>query len=327
MLHLSVETLLMKKIHLSIAKPCHENWESMTPIEKGKLCSSCQKAVIDFTNMSDGQIAEFFKKPPSSVCGRVYIDQLDRDIEIPKKRIPWTRYFFQFTWPAFVLFLKSCGVKQDAKNKMSFELKASQSKEETVATLGIMMPEITPVDTTNLVEEKIVRQGNIMGDIEIDSGTIRKMDSAATEVDTSVANADTIFKPMDTVTVIAYQTTVERIVTGSISSVCVTENNQTKSDTVKKETLFHGLNFKAYPNPVRAGSLLTISFESTDDFPEQIQILSSSGQLISFRKQNEKEHSFLASIPIPSSLTAGVYFLQIITKNREVKTTKIIVTI
>jgi len=99
---------MSKKIQLSIADPCHENWDDMTQAEKGRFCASCQKQVIDFTNMSDPQMAAFFKKPSTgSVCGRFYDDQLDRDIEIPRKRIPWVRYFFQFALPAFLVSMKA----------------------------------------------------------------------------------------------------------------------------------------------------------------------------------------------------------------------------
>src|SRR5258705_9337478 len=97
-----------KKIQLSIADPCHENWDQMTPAEKGRFCDSCQKQVIDFTNMSDSQLAAFFKKPSSgSTCGRFFHDQLDRAMDIPKKRIPWVKYFFQFALPAFLLSTKA----------------------------------------------------------------------------------------------------------------------------------------------------------------------------------------------------------------------------
>ena len=93
---------MAKQLQLSIPTPCHENWDGMTPSEKGKFCGSCQKQVIDFSNMSDRQVAQFFKKPSTgSVCGRFMSDQLDRAIEIPKKRIPWLRYFFQVVLPAF----------------------------------------------------------------------------------------------------------------------------------------------------------------------------------------------------------------------------------
>jgi hypothetical protein len=101
---------MSKHIQLSIADPCHENWDNMTAAEKGRFCGSCQKQVIDFTNMSDSQLAAFFKKPSTgSVCGRFYEDQLDRSIEIPKKRIPWVKYFFQFVLPAFLLSAKAVG--------------------------------------------------------------------------------------------------------------------------------------------------------------------------------------------------------------------------
>ncbi len=93
-----------KKISLSIPKPCHENWDAMTPVEKGRFCGSCEKQVIDFSKMTDRQVAEFFKKPSTgSVCGRFMNDQLGRDFEIPKKRIPWLKYFFQIALPAFFI--------------------------------------------------------------------------------------------------------------------------------------------------------------------------------------------------------------------------------
>lgn len=106
-----------KKIQLNIPKPCHEDWDSMTPVDKGKFCGSCQKQVIDFSSMSDRQVAEFFRKPVFSsskdgyVCGRFRTDQLDRDLEIPKKRLPWLRYFFTIALPAFFVSLKATGSK------------------------------------------------------------------------------------------------------------------------------------------------------------------------------------------------------------------------
>jgi len=56
---------MKKQIQLSIPTPCHEDWDKMNPVEKGRFCDSCQKKVIDFSNMSDREIATFFKKPSS----------------------------------------------------------------------------------------------------------------------------------------------------------------------------------------------------------------------------------------------------------------------
>ena len=58
--------------------------------------------------MSDREIALFFKKSSAgSVCGRFLEDQLNRDMEIPRKRIPWIKYFFQFLLPGFLISMKA----------------------------------------------------------------------------------------------------------------------------------------------------------------------------------------------------------------------------
>lgn len=84
----------------------------MTQVEKGKFCNSCQKVVVDFTRMSDRELAVFFKRKPGSVCGRFHQEQLNYDINIPRKRIPWVKYFFRFTLPAFLISLKTYAQKE-----------------------------------------------------------------------------------------------------------------------------------------------------------------------------------------------------------------------
>ncbi|MER3498462.1 MAG: hypothetical protein C4308_07410 [Chitinophagaceae bacterium] len=85
---------------MQIPTPCHEDWDKITPVEKGRFCGTCQKQVVDFSEMSDRQIAEFFKNHSTgSVCGRFMTDQLNRDIQIPRKQLPWIKYFFSFLSP------------------------------------------------------------------------------------------------------------------------------------------------------------------------------------------------------------------------------------
>ena len=79
----------------------------MTTVDKGKFCGACQKNVIDFTGMNDEQLIAFFRKQPAgSTCGRLMGEQLDRDIAIPAKRIPWIKYFLQIALPAFLVSSK-----------------------------------------------------------------------------------------------------------------------------------------------------------------------------------------------------------------------------
>lgn len=75
LLHLNRKSETMK---IQINKPCHENWDAMTPNEKGAFCSLCKKNVVDFTQKTIGEIKDFFTETPQSekVCGRFEETQL-----------------------------------------------------------------------------------------------------------------------------------------------------------------------------------------------------------------------------------------------------------
>src|ERR1044071_1218225 len=119
---------MSKNIQLSISDPCHEYWDVMTPKDEGRFCGSCSRQVIDFSKMNDSQIALFFRKRFSeSVCGRFYTDQLDRDIELLRKRIPWIKYFFQFVLPAFLMSGKAI-----AQGKVKIAKRDTIAREEVV---------------------------------------------------------------------------------------------------------------------------------------------------------------------------------------------------
>lgn len=71
---------------IAIPKPCHEDWNQMTPDQTGRFCTSCVKSVVDFTNMKASEIQDYFiKNQGKSVCGRFKNEQLDTIIiQIPK---------------------------------------------------------------------------------------------------------------------------------------------------------------------------------------------------------------------------------------------------
>lgn len=76
----------MKQFKLSIPKPCHEDWNTMTPNEKGKFCASCSKTVVDFTQKSTQEIKEYLlENHGKRVCGHFYRKQLDSIVlQIPE---------------------------------------------------------------------------------------------------------------------------------------------------------------------------------------------------------------------------------------------------
>ena len=82
------------KFNLNVAKPCSETFDSFTPTKQGGFCSACQKEVIDFTQMNEREILEFFKNKQGNTCGRFLEPQLKIYEEfIPKKRI-WNLNMF-----------------------------------------------------------------------------------------------------------------------------------------------------------------------------------------------------------------------------------------
>lgn len=74
----------MKKVHLSISNPCQERWDEMTPQEEGRFCRNCQKTVVDFTEMSDIEVLNFFKKNQEHACGRFAKKQLNKTYVQPQ---------------------------------------------------------------------------------------------------------------------------------------------------------------------------------------------------------------------------------------------------
>ncbi len=145
---------MSKKLQLTIAEPCHENWDGMTPVEKGKFCGSCQKQVVDFSNMSDRQVAEFFKKPSTgSVCGRFMSDQLDREIAIPRKRIPWVKYFFHIALPAFLMSVKVSAQKTQGKIKVATTDTVRIPVHNDYRTMGMVA---RPIDKKPVIKDTLI---------------------------------------------------------------------------------------------------------------------------------------------------------------------------
>lgn len=69
----------MKKYAVSIAEPCSVPLQNMTPVEGGRYCSSCEKQVVDFSNMTDQQFIAYFEKHGRG-CGTFRPSQLNREM-------------------------------------------------------------------------------------------------------------------------------------------------------------------------------------------------------------------------------------------------------
>lgn len=147
--------------NLYIPEPCSENWESMSPQEKGRFCSACNKCVIDFTQKQPQEIQQIIEeKKEEQVCGRFYNHQLQMPDSSERLKNRFFKYIpshFQnskiaFTLFSLVLFLTGC----------------SKPKEEIQMTTGFV----------DVIEEDsaITNKDYVMGEpVMTDNDTVAKI--------------------------------------------------------------------------------------------------------------------------------------------------------
>lgn len=112
------------KYKLTIPKPCHEDWNIMTPNSIGRFCGSCEKNVVDFTTMNPKEIQNYFvSNQGKNICGRFSNQQLDSVIiQIPNQILYFQTSFHKMFLLALLISmgttLFSCVDKNGNKQKI-----------------------------------------------------------------------------------------------------------------------------------------------------------------------------------------------------------------
>lgn len=75
---------MRKAIKVNIPEPCHEDWNKMSPRDKGRHCAACNKTVMDFTSRTDEQIVKTLTNT-EQICGRFKTSQLNREMVLTRK--------------------------------------------------------------------------------------------------------------------------------------------------------------------------------------------------------------------------------------------------
>ncbi len=76
----------MGKLYFELTNPCEQDWTAMTEADNGRFCNACEKIVLNFADMTDAEVLEFFQKPGKRInsCGRFTEKQLTEGISMPK---------------------------------------------------------------------------------------------------------------------------------------------------------------------------------------------------------------------------------------------------
>lgn len=68
---------------ISLPLPCDQVWEDMIPLPCGRFCSQCNKNLIDFTLLTDEQLALLlYRRQGAHLCGRFLDSQLNRPLPL-----------------------------------------------------------------------------------------------------------------------------------------------------------------------------------------------------------------------------------------------------
>lgn len=149
---------------LTIPKPCHENWDAMTPDEKGKFCSVCSKTVRDFTIVSDEEILDVFSDSAENICGNFNESQLNRDLQFSYINSIFTKFTVGFilTTGGFVsVKAQLCEIKNDTvkqrrlTGKVAVPLKQDTIKHHEYVVGGIQRVKVSSNKPLFVIDGKI----------------------------------------------------------------------------------------------------------------------------------------------------------------------------
>lgn len=330
----------MKQLTLSIPKPCHEDWNAMSSEDRGRFCGACQKTVVDFSNMSDGQVAQFFKEPAGRVCGRFHPDQLNRPVDIPKKRMPWVKHFFTILLPALFFSAKVSAqqkprtmgriavvkrpVKKDAATtclpptespKMLGEVAAIPTPEPQKRTHQIQGT-VTDENNMPLIGATVMIAGTNNGSVVSDNGTFELSVETNERVSLEVSCVGYELTKVDATAGQPAKITMIEVVRELMGDVVVVKHTkkmpvEPKQPPVQKKV---PATFSVYPNPIAASSSVTVNTEKLEAGAYLLSIANASGVVVQTETITVDKGRRAFVLPL-RRLPAGAYVVTLVTKN------------
>lgn len=69
--------MAINKVNLSKLSRCNQYWDEMTPIEGGRLCTDCNRCIVDFRDKTPHEIAVMHAYKEGALCGIYSEEQLN----------------------------------------------------------------------------------------------------------------------------------------------------------------------------------------------------------------------------------------------------------
>lgn len=168
-------------MQVDIAEPCHENWNQMSPTEKGAFCGKCQIDVVDFSNKTALEVKQILHDNIGKhLCGRFKKVQLE---ELNSEYLVWENQSTQTFQSKFLLacvlvfgmtLFSSCanGIGQDP---LPIDFGIEKIKDSLFHPTDTLKSEQIDEVKTNLIDYTEI----VMGDFAYEPEEIIVEDSAA----------------------------------------------------------------------------------------------------------------------------------------------------
>ncbi|MEO6231854.1 MAG: T9SS type A sorting domain-containing protein [Ferruginibacter sp.] len=329
----------MPEVTVTIAEPCHENWQNMTRNDQGRFCSSCKKDVVDFSIMSDAQLFSTLLKGDANMCGRFSNIQMEKGIKyaVAKKNY-WHKYFIGFLFPAFLytkqasaqmgLIAISKDVKIQSKDckkipvlpAKGFEFSGRILDAATNELIGSGIITIKGTGKEILIDERgsftvnsNTKHSSVTISIEASGYELKEIEIAI-PANHFIVKEETIYLrrkiiPLENVTVRSNTANHMYGIAGGISSR-ITINRITDLPVKIKTALTDSL--RIYPNPVSRGNEMQVALKLKSPGNYTMQILDLSGKIIFQQTVNAINKRQVSKVQCDNSWSSGMYMMRIL---------------
>jgi len=301
----------MKKVE--ITTPCHEDWNSFTPTEKGGFCGSCQKDVIDFTNKSNDEIYSLLIQNRSKkMCGRFGRTQLNN---FNTDYLFWQNHSQKAFQSRFILaIILVFGLGMFSCSSQNDQLKITQVEHTVSAIIANIEQEKTESEIQ--LQIKHINTPKTGCSFILPNDHDSNNENIAIDAPEDIINETTIdtliVKPMPDFQIMGMMVgdidIIEEIEPHTVSI------DSTETVNAAETNDLHKIIAKVYPNPSTNWSKLELTVTNEQQY--SIELFSSQGQLLQTLHNDilsENRHFFDLEL---NDLSHGIYLLNIKTTNQ-----------
>jgi hypothetical protein len=307
-------------IKIDISQPCHQPWNDMKPLTDGHYCQSCQKTVIDFSAMSDKEIFQYINRADHSICGRLSNAQLNKVIQPAAKEKPAS--YWKNIWQLIIagtLFINQAksqvkyveSITANPANNDSLIKSLDENAYLVVDENKQPLPFATvSIDSVNNTTDNngIFRINKFSKKITVSYVGYKTAEFSPASLPECIQleqNMDLLRE----VSVTGYQTTTCSFTAGGIGMVRVLTPFNKLVRSINQ--FIPDPAVKIFPNPVIKGQSLNIQLSLPESGKYSLKLFASDGRLIHIQSLQINSDKQQLQLPISSTYSSGIYWLQI----------------